>query len=553
MVSMSSGAHAAETVPGSACSISGMIQQTGGPEQLPGQDLICDGTVWRVLSEKITNGTVLSQVGYDSGACVAAKTGRMRYSSATDVWEYCNGSDPWLPFKKPLCQNDDTGECLLAAARNSGDPDFIAANIALGVNILGVVGTQLATATIAATKLGSDGDIYTCFLTSSGRAYCWGDYHCYNGDGNCSNAWGVNIPTLNYAVDGSGWTTLPAPREVYGGYTDWTKIYSGAGHSCGLRGNTAYCWGENNNGQLGTGNNTDLLIPGLVAGGYTDWVALAMGGINETTQVEHTCGVRSNGRLYCWGHNGDGQLGSNNNTSYNAPNEVNGATTDWAMVSAGAWHTCALKTTGRLYCWGWGNNGALGTGSYTTRLIPFEVSGVATDWAFVDAGGQNTCAIKTTGRLYCWGVNGNGSIGNGNTTQYNTPQEVSGATTDWVKVSVGHRAACGIRTSGRLYCWGFGGYGQLGNGTLTVTQNTPTEVSGGFTDWVEVAVGGGANAFPSSSSSANTWGRVCAIRSNGILYCWGDGDGPLSGDGVFRRWNDNNYITTPNPVLMKIE
>ena len=548
--------RAAETIPGSACSVAGVIQRTGGPEQLPSQDLICDGAVWQLLSEKAINGTTLSQVGYDSGTCNAAKAGRLRYASATDAWEYCDGSDPWLPFKKPLCQNDDTGECRLAVTRNSGDPDFIAANIALGVNVLGVVGTLASPpSTLAVAKIGTHADS-SCFISSGGRAYCWGAVICTN-DTTCSNGWGVNIATPDWPSTADTSTNLTVAREVSGGYTDWTEIYAGNSHSCGLRGGTAYCWGRNGSGQLGTGNNTTLWVPGLVAGGYTDWTKLALGGVNDysTNPVSldwHTCGLRSNGRLYCWGMNSDGQLGLNNATSYNTPQEVNGAATDWASVATGAWHTCALKTNGRLYCWGWGGNGALGTGNNTSRQVPTQVSGNATDWAFVAAGGQNSCAIKTSGQLYCWGVNGNGTLGNGTTTNNNVPQQVSGAATDWAKVVVGFRSACALKTTGRLYCWGFGGSGQLGNGTTAAVQNTPVEVAGGNTDWIAVSIGGGANDFPAVSAPANAWGRVCAIRAGGALYCWGDGDGPLLGDGIFRRWSDDNYISTPVPVLQTL-
>jgi hypothetical protein len=88
-------ARADSTAPGSACPAAGIIMQTGGPEQMPGRELICDGTVWGLLAEKNTDGTVLHQIGYDPDPCTPEKAGRMRFSSA-GLWEYCKGSNPWV-------------------------------------------------------------------------------------------------------------------------------------------------------------------------------------------------------------------------------------------------------------------------------------------------------------------------------------------------------------------------------------------------------------------------------------------------------------------------
>lgn len=548
-------ARAAEVQPGDACTVAGQVMETGGPEQIPGRVLVCNGATWKTVREQATDGKVLFQVNSDPGACNSDKQGRLRYTSASDVWEYCTGS-AWSPFKKPLCQEDDTGECFLKLPRSVNDTDFMAANIASGVNILGIVGTHASVPTIAVNKI-STAVLTKCFITSTGRAYCWGDYTCYfASNGSCTNAWGVNISTINTSGS-NGWTHLAAPIEVYGGHTDWTAIAVNATHSCGIRASQIYCWGENVSGALGTGNNTDQIIPTLVSGGFSDWTKLATGGVNYYgagyyTQG-HTCGIRSNGRLYCWGENSDGQLGRGNTTDANAPVEVSGAATDWAQVSGGSWHTCALKTTGRLYCWGYGGNGALGRGNYTTINTPGEVSGAATDWAQISTGAQHSCAVKTTGRLYCWGWNGNGELGTGNTTQSNTPQQVSGATTDWSVVAAGFRMTCAIKTSGRLYCWGFGGGGERGDGTLTNSQTTPVEVSGAYTDWIAVSAGGASDDYPTSSTATDTWGSVCGIRSNGRLYCWGDGDIGSLGDGVSREWDLNNNQTTPWPVLLNIQ
>jgi hypothetical protein len=142
-------AIAQETQPGDACTVAGSIRETGGPEQSPGRILICDGANWNSLKVRNNDGKSLFQVGYDAAACTADKEGRMRFSSAGDPpWEYCDGAD-WVNFKQPRCEDDDAGECYLQVSRVTDDPDFLPAQIACGVNILGVVGI-LGTDTIPA-------------------------------------------------------------------------------------------------------------------------------------------------------------------------------------------------------------------------------------------------------------------------------------------------------------------------------------------------------------------------------------------------------------------
>ncbi|WP_435642034.1 RCC1 domain-containing protein [Micavibrio aeruginosavorus] len=561
-------ALAAETAPGDACTTTGVIQRTGGPEQMPARTLVCDGATWKLLAEETTSGQTLLQIGNDTGSCTAEKTGRMRYNSSSDLWEYCDGSDPWTPFKKPLCLDDDTGECTVSLTRSSNDPDFIASNIANGINILGVVGTMTTgtpvyTSTI--TKVARPGD-NTCYLTNEGRIFCWGQHNCDQYDSVCTHAWGINIEPTAYNTGVDAPLGIAAPTEIDGHYTGWTALSTGDSHACGIRGGAAYCWGWNKYGGLGIGTNTNFeKTPTLVSGGYTDWVKIDAGGgesYDGSYYIQATsCALRSNGRLYCWGANYDGQLGTGNTNNTNAPTEVSGAATDWANLSVGMWHTCGLKTTGRLYCWGWNGEGQMGRGNTTSASSPIQVSGSTTDWAQVSAGYSHTCAVKTTGRLYCWGQNRNGELGTGATSARSTsPVEVSGAATDWATVVAGTRHTCAIKTSGRLYCWGFGGYGALGDGTTTVSQTTPSEVSGGYTDWVSIDGGGASLDGTVAASHDDTYNSTCGVRSStGLAYCWGDLYGSSAGDGIQRTlgWNTwadaaQSYSTTPVTVMPAI-
>jgi alpha-tubulin suppressor-like RCC1 family protein len=128
----------------------------------------------------------------------------------------------------------------------------------------------------------------------------------------------------------------------------------------------------------------------------------------------HTCAVRTDGTLWCWGRNSDGELGIGPGASKNTPAQV-GKATDWSLVSSGGYstyHSCAVKTTGTLWCWGGNTSGQLGDGTRISRDTPTQV-GSATNWSDVAPGSNHTCAVRTDGTLWCWGTNHNGQLGDG--------------------------------------------------------------------------------------------------------------------------------------------
>jgi alpha-tubulin suppressor-like RCC1 family protein len=150
-----------------------------------------------------------------------------------------------------------------------------------------------------------------------------------------------------------------------------TAVAAGGSHTCALKGGQVYCWGWNNYGQLGDGTRTDRNTPTLVADG-----AMGNSGVTAVAAGDsHTCALKG-GKVYCWGYNGDGQLGDGTTTNRNTPTLV----ADGAMgnsgvtaVAAGAYHTCALKG-GQVYCWGWNGDGQLGDGTTTNRNTPTLVA-----------------------------------------------------------------------------------------------------------------------------------------------------------------------------------
>jgi alpha-tubulin suppressor-like RCC1 family protein len=176
--------------------------------------------------------------------------------------------------------------------------------------------------------------------------------------------------------------------------------------------------------------------PVSVVGGFTDWCNVSVG-------VQHTAAVRTNGSLWAWGNNGGGRLGDNTIVSKSSPVSVVGGFTDWCHVSAGGGFTAAIRTNGTLWTWGLNSQGQLGDNTAVSRSSPVSVVGGFTDWCQVSAGSSHTAALRTTGSLWTWGCNGAGQLGDNTVVAKSSPVSVVGGFTNWCQVSAGgeHTAA----------------------------------------------------------------------------------------------------------------
>ncbi len=238
----------------------------------------------------------------------------------------------------------------------------------------------------------------------------------------------------------------------------------------------------------------------------------------------HTCGVKTGGQAFCWGGNGDGQLGDGQQYTANAiaPTPVAGGLT-FASMSAGDHHTCGVTIAGQVYCWGGANRGQLGDGTLTDRSTPGPVSG-GLSFASVSLGGFHTCGVTTAGRAHCWGVNADGELADGTLTDKSAPSPVTGGLA-FASVSAGYLHTCGVTTDGQAYCWGANSSGQLGQASAPADRSAPTPVPGGL-------------AFASLSAG---YAHTCGVTRDAQAYCWGaNGSGQL-GDGTFT----DRYAPTP--------
>jgi len=254
--------------------------------------------------------------------------------------------------------------------------------------------------------------------------------------------------------------------------------------TCALDGSgSAYCWGANDRGQLGQGDRTDRTSPVRVT--------LPAAARVITTDFSHVCAVLDDNRLFCWGRNAEGELGQDDRVPPNSddtirdalePVEVPGG--DFSLADAGDGHTCAIRLDGSLWCWGRNTNRQLGTSDETQIRHPIQV-GTDTDWLKIDSGQQFSLALKRDHSLWGWGLNVGYATSDGkplpvDADQIDTPTRF-GTDADWKMISTRVFHSCALKQSGELWCWGRNIEGQLGTGD-TVFRNEPTLVGTDIAD-----------------------------------------------------------------------
>jgi alpha-tubulin suppressor-like RCC1 family protein len=287
---------------------------------------------------------------------------------------------------------------------------------------------------VAAVTTGRD---YTCALTTVGGALCWG---------------------MNFTAGQLGDGTMlnsSVPVAVSGLASGVASIAAGYDHTCALTTvGGVLCWGSS----PGNGSASDSSVPIPVSGLASGVAAIAAG-------FGHTCALSSVGGVLCWGS--DGTF---------VPVPVVGLTSGVTAIAAeGSGHTCALNAAGELLCWGFNFRGQLGDGTTLDSGVPVPVVGLSSGVAAVDAGGDHTCAVTAAGTALCWGLNGDGALGDGTTLDSTIP--VSVLTSDLATIDAsttyfgGH--TCAVTTAGGALCWGTNESGQLGDASAVPISTVP--------------------------------------------------------------------------------
>ena len=292
-------------------------------------------------------------------------------------------------------------------------------------------------------------------------------------------------------------------------------VSAGDYHTCALtRGGGVKCWGQNTDGQLGNGSTPDSATPVEASGLRRGVTAVVAGG-------DYTCALTSGGGVKCWGYNGSGQLGNGSTAGSPTPVDVVGLASGITAITVGDSTTCALTRDGGVKCWG----RLLGNGSTTTNTKPVDISGLASGVTAIAAGYGHVCALMATGRVRCWGYNRYGQLGNGSTTNSAIPVDISGLTSGVTAIAAGAGHTCAITEEGGATCWGYGGDGQLGNGS-TADSAMPVDVAG---------LTSGVTAIAAGILHSEDGSHTCAVTSAGSAMCWGPNTYGQLGNGSYTK------------------
>jgi alpha-tubulin suppressor-like RCC1 family protein len=314
----------------------------------------------------------------------------------------------------------------------------------------------------------SAGGDFSCALTEAGGVKCWGaNYGGHLGRGGYSshehagdvpgltegvvslstNREGCAVLTTGQVKCWGQWSgPTPVPLSAPAGTV---AVSQGGLHVCALVGDgRVSCWGGNDHGQVGSGAAGDRAPPTEVTSLADEVSELSLGHF-------YSCALLKSGTVKCWGDNRRGQLGNGTTVSSPIPVDVKGLAGEVVSITMGNHHGCALLDDGGAMCWGHNQWGQLGDGSRTDRSVPVTVESLGETPIMLSAGAYHTCALSQAGEVRCWGLNDYGQVGDGTREPRPIPQGVWPLGSDVVSVSAGSNHSCAVMRNGGVQCWGY--------------------------------------------------------------------------------------------------
>ena len=312
-----------------------------------------------------------------------------------------------------------------------------------------------------------------------------------------------------------------SPVQTIAGGTNWKQISCGAKTFSAIKTDgTLWSCGYNQTGQLGNNSTVHRSSPVQTICGGTNWKMVSCGGNTSTAAI------KTDGTLWLWGQNDQGQLGTNSIISRSSPVQTICGGNNWLLVSTTGNCCAAIKTDGTLWLWGQNNQGQLGINSIIYKSSPVQTISGGNNWKTVSSStyGGNIMAIKTDGTLWGWGDGSQGQLGDNSTTTRSSPVQIIAGGTNWSKCTAGIYQSAAIKTDGTLWTWGYNTWGQLGDNTRN-TRLSPIQTIAGGTNWKQVSI----NMY-----------NMIAIKTDGTLWTWGYN--------AYGQLGDNTTISKSSPI-----
>ena len=304
---------------------------------------------------------------------------------------------------------------------------------------------------------------------------------------------------------GNGTTTNSSLPIVVPGINSINRISTVPTHRCNMvlkNDGTVWAWGYNGSGQVGNGTTTDQLSPVQILSLGNDNVAVSGG-------LTHGMALKSNGTVFTWGNNANGQLGDGTTVDSLTPKQVPTLSSVIA-ISAGANISMALKSDGSVWTWGYNFFGQLGDGTGTTRLSPVHV---LDDMAAISAGETSCMALKNDGTVWVWGYNTSGRLGINVISTY-TPMQIPNFDNN-IAIAAGWLHSMALKSDGTVWTWGSNNDGKLGDGT-TIDRPSPVQIPN----------------FGNVNSISLGYVHSIALKNDGTVWTWGENRYGQIGDGT---------------------
>ena len=398
-----------------------------------------------------------------------------------------------LSFSTPLRRNKPRRNAFIISAGSSSSfaIDKNGKTWGWGDNTNGKLGNNTTTERTTPTSIA--GSVKTFCQIDNGSTFCsaidknglvWG--------------WGYG----NYGQLGNGTTTgaMLTPVSVTGVRKTFCKVAVGQNHVIAIdQYGRAWAWGINQYGQLGDNTTVSKRTPISVLGAVKTFCSLA-----ATAVLGSSLAIDKNGRVWGWGYNGRGQLGSNSVSQQNTPVAIAGVLKTFCKIAMGNAHTIAIDKNGRLWGWGYNRYGQLGNNGTGSQRTPVSILGAVKTFCHINNGYDVSYALDKNGRAWAWGNNSGGVLGDGSLIDRFTPVSVAGTIKTFCQISGGIAHAIAVDKNGRSWGWGQNDIGPLGIGSFPF-KCTPAAIAGSIKTFCEIY-----------SDS-----HVAAIDKNGRIWGWG--------------------------------